>query len=299
MKNNWPELSYEKGKDTYSTIHMWTQIVGKIKLALLPWVNHSWHVTLHIIPTGLTTQTIPYEGKHFQVDFNFIVHELQISTSLGERKSFSLIGISVAEFYRKFFEALNALDIHVKIKPVPVELPDPIPFEQDTTHATYDIAQVTAFHQALLCIQDVMLEFRSAFKGKSSPIHFFWGSFDLAYSRFCGRRAPRHPGGIPHLPNSVAEEAYSHEVASCGFWTGNDMLPSPSFYAYIYPEPAGYKDATAQPKEAYYNKTLGEFILPYEAVQKSADPEQALLSFLNSTYKNCTTLAEWDRAALE
>jgi hypothetical protein len=299
MKNSWPVLSYEKGKDTYGTLHMCTQIVGKIKLALVPPQNHSWHITLHIVPTGLTTQTIPYEGKHFQIDFNFIKHQLEISTSTGEQRSFSLQHISVADFYRLLFAQLDELNIHVQIKPIPVELPDPIPFQQDTQHATYDVEQVVAFHQALLCIQDVFMKFRTGFKGKSSPIHFFWGSFDLAYSRFCGRRAPKHPGGIPHMPDSVAQEAYSHEVASSGFWTGNDMLPSPSFYAYIYPEPEGYKDAVIQPKEAYYHKDMREFILPYDAVQQSADPEATLLSFLNSTYISCTSLAEWDRSALE
>jgi len=299
MKNSWPTLSYEKGKDTYATLHMCTQIVGKIKLALVPWQNHSWHITLHIVPIGLTTQTIPYEGRHFQIDFNFIKHQLQISISTGEQRSFSLQHISVADFYRLLFAQLDELNIHVQIKPIPVELPDPMPFQQDTQHATYDVEQVVAFHQALLCIQDVFMKFRTGFKGKSSPIHFFWGSFDLAYSRFCGRRAPKHPGGIPHMPDSVAQEAYSHEVASSGFWTGNDMLPSPSFYAYIYPEPEGYKDAVIQPKEAYYHKDMREFILPYDAVQQSADPEATLLSFLNSTYISCTSLAEWDRSALE
>ncbi|MGN6567601.1 MAG: DUF5996 family protein [Flavipsychrobacter sp.] len=295
----WPELSYAKGKDTYATLHMWTQIVGKIKLALVPWQNHSWHVTLHITPTGLTTQTMPYKDKHFQIDFNFLKHQLEIITSDGKQKSFSLQHLSVAAFYEQLFSKLNELNIDVKIKPMPVELPDPIPFQQDTQHANYDEAQVTAFHQALLCIQDVFMRFRTRFKGKSSPIHFFWGSFDLAYSRFCGRRAPKHPGGIPHLPDSVAEEAYSHEVASSGFWTGNDMLPSPSFYAYIYPEPDGYKDATVQPTGAYYHKDLREFILPYEVVQTSNDPDAALLAFLNSTYLNCASLAEWNRSALE
>lgn len=299
MKNSWPTLSYEKGKDTYATLHMCTQIVGKIKLALVPWQNHSWHITLHIVPTGLTTHTIPYEGKHFQIDFNFIKHQLEISTSTGEQRNFSLQHISVADFYRLLFAQLDELNIHVQIKPIPVELPDPIPFQQDTQHATYDVEQVVAFHQALLCIQDVFMKFRTGFKGKSSPIHFFWGSFDLAYSRFCGRRAPKHPGGIPHMPDSVAQEAYSHEVASSGFWTGNDMLPSPSFYAYIYPEPEGYKDAMIQPKEAYYHKDMREFILPYDAVQQSDHPEATLLAFLNSTYINCTALAEWDRSALE
>jgi hypothetical protein len=268
-------------------------------LATLPWVNHSWHITLHITPTGFTTHNMPYKNKNFQVDFDFIEHQLKIKTDKNEFKNFNLHGISVADFYNKIFEKLNELEIDVKIKPVPVELENPIPFNEDTVHATYDYEQVTAFHIALLKIQDVFLKFRSGFKGKCSPIHFFWGGFDLALSFFSGRRAPKHPGGVPGMPDWVAEEAYCREVSSAGFWTGNVALPEPAFYCYLYPEPNGYKTAKTQPAEAYYNKTLGEFILPYSSLQQSEDPEKKLLEFLKSTYETGADLAKWDRELLE
>ncbi len=299
MQQKWPFLSYKKGKATFDTLHMFTQIVGKIKLATLPWVNHSWHITLHITPTGLTTHIIPYKNQNFQVDFDFIEHQLKIKTDKNEFKNFNLHGISVADFYNKIFEMLNELEIDIKIKPVPVELENPIPFNEDTVHATYDYEQVAAFHIALLKIQDVFLKFRSGFKGKCSPIHFFWGGFDLALSFFSGRRAPKHPGGVPGMPDWVAEEAYCREVSSAGFWTGNDALPEPAFYCYLYPEPNGYKTAKTQPAESYYSKTLGEFILPYSTVQQSEDPEKKLLEFLKSTYETGADLAKWDRELLE
>jgi hypothetical protein len=295
----WPVLSYENGKDTYNTLHMWTQIVGKIKLATLPWVNHSWHVTLHITPYGLTTDIIPFKDRSFQIDFDFIEHQLKIITSEGELRKFDLKGISVADFYKKIFEVLRDLKIDLKIKPVPVELPNPIPFEKDTVHSTYDEQQVHSFHKALLNIQDVFMQFRSEFKGKCSPIHFFWGSFDLALSFFSGRKAPKHPGGVPGLPDWVAEESYCREVSSCGFWTGNEAFAEAAFYCYLYPEPEGYKTAKVDPQETNYNTTLGEFILPYSAIQQSQEPEKKLLEFLRSTYHAGADLANWDRAILE
>jgi hypothetical protein len=295
----WPVLSYENGKDTYNTLHMWTQIVGKIKLATLPWVNHSWHVTLHITPYGLTTDIIPFKDRSFQIDFDFIEHQLKIITSEGELRKFDLKGISVADFYKKIFEVLRDLKIDLKIKPVPVELPNPIPFEKDTVHSTYDEQQVHSFHKALLNIQDVFMQFRSEFKGKCSPIHFFWGSFDLALSFFSGRKAPKHPGGVPGLPDWVAEESYCREVSSCGFWTGNEAFAEAAFYCYLYPEPEGYKTAKVDPQETNYNTTLGEFILPYSAIQQSQKPETKLLEFLRSTYHAGADLANWDRAILE
>lgn len=299
MQQQWPVLSYEKGKSTYDTLHMWTQIVGKIKIATLPWVNHSWHVTLHIVPYGLTTQTMPYKDQNFQIDFDFIEHQLKIKTSKGGLRQFDLHKISVSHFHKKIFELLGELKIDLKIKPVPVEIADPIPFEKDTVHATYDEVQVKAFHHALLFIQDVFMKFRGEFKGKCSPIHFFWGSFDLALSFFSGRKAPKHPGGIPGLPNWVAEEAYCREVSSCGFWTGSEGLTEAAFYYYLYPEPEGYKSEKVQPEEAYYNTTFREFILPYSAVQQSEYPEKKLLEFLNSTYHAGADLAKWDREILE
>ena len=299
MDTKWPVLSYKEGKATYDTLHMFTQIVGKIKLATLPWVNHSWHVTLHITPTGLTTHNMPYKNENFQIDFDFIGHQLKIKTDKNEFRSFDLRGISVADFYQKIFEKLDELGIEIKIKPVPVELANPIPFKEDTVHATYEDGQVTAFHIALLRIQEVFMEFRSGFKGKCSPIHFFWGGFDLALSFFSGRRAPKHPGGVPGMPDWVAEEAYCREVSSAGFWTGNEMLPEPAFYCYLYPEPEGYKTAKVLPKGAYYHTTLGEFILPYSIVQQSKNPGEKLLDFLHSTYNIGADLAHWDRDMLE
>lgn len=299
MQQAWPALSYKNGKATYDTLHMFTQIIGKIKLATLPWINHSWHITLYITPTGLATHIMPYKNENFQVDFNFIEHQLKITTDKGELRKFDLYRISVADFYRKIFEALGDLGIKIKIKPVPVELANPIPFKEDTIHATYDKDQVTAFHNALLKIQDVFMEFRSGFKGKCSPIHFFWGGFDLALSFFSGRRAPKHPGGVPGMPDWVAVEGYSREVSSAGFWTGNDTFPEPAFYCYLYPEPDGYKTAKVEPAATYYNTKLGEFILPYSAIQQSENPEKELLEFLNSTYGAGADLAKWDRKILE
>lgn len=299
MENKWPALSYEKGKETYDTLHMWTQIVGKIKLAVAPWINHSWHITLHVTPTGLSTLKMPYKNKHFQIDFDFIDHKLKVVTSEGENRDFDLYGISVADFYKKIFAVLGDLDIEIKINTMPVEMEGPVPFEEDTANATYDKKQAKALHLALMKMQSVLTQMRCNFKGKCSPVHFFWGSFDLAVSRFSGRKAPTHPGGIPNLPDWVAEEAYSHEVASFGFWPGSEALPEAAFYAYLYPEPEGYKNAEVRPKGAYYHETLREFILPYKDVQKSDNPEKTLLAFLNSTYEAGATLAEWDRHALE
>lgn len=299
MQQKWPVLSYQNGKNTYDTLHMWTQIVGKIKLATLPWVNHSWHVTLHVTSMGLSTQTMPYKNQNFQIDFDFIRHQLEVKTSLGELRQFDLHGISVADFYLKIFEVLNDLHIDIKIKPIPSEIENPIPFEQDTLHAAYQDEQVKAFHDALRLMQDVFMQFRSGFKGKCSPIHFFWGSFDLALSLFSGRRAPKHPGGVPGLPDWVAEEAYCREVASLGFWPGSEALSEPAFYSYLYPEPEGYKNAVLQPKDAYYHPTLKELILPYSAVQQSHDPAKTLSQFLDSAYAAGADLAKWDRSILE
>jgi hypothetical protein len=299
MEQNWPTLSYEKGKPTYETVQLWSQIVGKIKLAVLPWVNHSWHIALQITATGLTTGSMHYNDQNFQIDFDFTVHQLKIRTSNGETRQFDLHGISVAGFYKKIFEVLTDLKIDVTIKPIPVELADPIPFEQDTIHASYEDEQISAFHKALLNMQDVFMKFRAEFRGKCSPIHFFWGSFDLALSFFSGRTAPKHPGGVPGMPNWVAEDAYCREVSSCGFWTGGGGLNEAAFYCYLYPEPEGYKNAKVKPDEAYYHRTLGEFILPYSAVQSAEKPSDKLIEFLHSTYSIGANLAKWDRASLE
>jgi hypothetical protein len=299
MEQHWPLLNYEKGKDTYETLQLFTQIVGKIKLATLPWVNHSWHVALHITPRGLSTQAMPYQGRSFQIDFDFISHELQVMTSDGTLKGFALPGLSVAMFFKKIFELLNELQLPIRIMPVPVEIVNPIPFEDDEIHSSYDSDQVLALHMALLQMQGVFMEFRSGFKGKSSPFHFFWGSFDMALSVFSGKEAPKHPGGVPGLPNWVAEEAYCREVSSCGFWPGNESLPEAAFYCYHYPEPEGYKVGPVEPGEAYYHQTLSEYILPYSAVQSAENPSEKLLTFLKRTYQIGAELAHWDRRLLD
>jgi len=295
MKNKWPVLSYQDGKSTYETVQLWTQILGKIKLATLPWANHSWNTTLHIVPTGLTTESMPYEDKNFQIDLDFISHELRIVTSDGETIEFDLAHLSVADFYGKIFKQLKSLDINLSIRTIPSEIENPIPFEQDDVHATYDEQEAGAFHSALLSIQNVFMEFRKDFTGKASPIHFFWGGFDLALAFFSGRKAPRHPGKIPGLPDWVLQDAYSHELSDFGFWTGNEAFPEAAFYCYLYPEPAGYKEAGVAPLDAYYNKDMGEFILPYAKVRKSEDPEKMLLDFLRSTYAIGARLANWDK----
>ncbi|HYG38695.1 MAG TPA: DUF5996 family protein [Cytophagales bacterium] len=299
MKSNWPKLSYSVAKETYETLHLFTQIAGKVKLKKMPWINHSWHVTLLISPKGLTTSYISDNDKIFQIEFNFIEHQMEVMCDNGQNRSFKLTGLSVADFYFKLMEALKELHLHVKINTVPNELIDPIPFEKDYTHSTYEPKYVEAFHKALINVQNVLMDFRAGFKGKCSPIHFFWGSFDLAFSMFSGREAPKHPGGIPNLPDWVAQEAYSNEVYSCGFWPGSEILPEAAFYSYIYPEPEGFMNRKVSPEEAYYHKDLREFILPYEFVRQSSDPAKSLRSFLHSTYKGAVELAEWDRISLE
>ncbi|RAU82459.1 DUF5996 family protein [Pontibacter arcticus] len=299
MQNTWPALSYADAKATYETLHLWTQIIGKIKLAKLPWLNHSWHVTLLVTPTGLTTSTLPAGKGYFQVDFDLVSHQLNITTSTGKSHTFVLESMAVADFYHKVISALQELGIEVSLNTMPNELEHPIPFEEDYTHATYHPKQVENLHKALLLAQDVMQQFRVKFTGKCSPVHFFWGSFDLAVSRFSGKTAPAHPGGVPNLPDWVAQEAYSHEVCSCGFWPGSEAVPFAAFYTYIYPEPEGYKTAAVKPEAAYYHTALGEFILPYEAVQNSENPTAILSDFLQSTYETAANLAKWDRKALE
>lgn len=299
MEQKWPELSYEKGRKTYETLHMFTQVLGKIKLETLPWQNHSWHVTLKFTPTGLTTCTLPYKNQFFQLNLDLTEHKLKILTSNGKIREFGLFGLSVAGFYQKVFDLLRELDIEIKIYTKPVELEDPIRFEKDNIHNTYDPEQGLALHQAMLVMQEVFYEFKCRFKGKSSQVHFFWGSFDLAVSFFSGLKAPKHPGGIPNLADWVAEEAYSHEVMSFGFWPGSEALPEAVFYTYLYPEPDGYKDENPGPPESYYHPALREFILPYQSVQQALDPAAKLREFLDSTYTTGTALAKWDRESLE
>jgi hypothetical protein len=295
----WPELPTGAWRDTYETLQLWTQIIGKIRLARSPWLNHSWHVALYVTARGLTTSPIPEGIRSFQIDLDFIDHALRISTSDGATRQLALAGQSVASFYEAVIADLAGLGIRIAIDEMPNELPEPIRFSQDRRHASYDPDAVRRFFQILVNADRVFKQFRSGFLGKASPVHFFWGSFDLAVTRFSGRRAPRHPGGIPHLSDAVACEAYSHEVSSAGFWPGSGAIDYPAFYSYAYPEPAGFRAARVRPDAAFFSEALGEFILPYEAVRTAAAPEQALLEFLQSTYEAAANAAKWDRDVLE
>jgi hypothetical protein len=295
----WPELPLAGWRQTYETLHLWTQIVGKIRLARAPWLNHSWHITLYVTARGLTTSPIPDGTNTFQIDFDFIEHALRISTSRGSRCEFTLAGNSVASFYSKVMAALSELGIAVAIDEMPNELPNPIRFSQDQTHASYDPDAARRLFQILVSVDRVFKQFRTGFLGKASPIHFFWGSFDLAVTRFSGRRAPLHPGGVPHLSDEVACEAYSHEVSSAGFWPGSGPIDFPAFYSYAYPEPPGFRSTRVKPVEAFFSEQLGEFILPYDAVRTAGQPDQVLIEFLQSTYEAAANAARWDRDELE
>jgi len=298
--SDWPALPYADWADTRATLHLWTQVVGKIRLARTPWVNHSWQVTLYVTPRGLTTGPMPAEQRAFEMEFDFLDHVLWLRASDGHSRQVEIAPVSVAEFYADVQIALKELGLATPINPMPCEIADCVPFDDDIVHKSYDGAAARRFHSALLRAHHVLAHFRTAFLGKVSPVHFFWGSFDLAVTRFSGRRAPPHPGGIPHLPNSVAREAYSHEVSSAGFWPG---APGPveyaAFYSYAYPAPAGFDAAKVAPADAFFEKALGEFVLPYDAVRKAREPEKALMEFLQSTYDAAADLARWDRAALE
>ncbi len=295
----WPELPLAAWRETYATLHLWTQIVGKIRLARTPWLNHSWHIALYVTARGLTTSPIQDGGRIFQIDLDFIDHVLRISTSDGAQRQFALAGQSVASFHAAIMAALAELGIHIAIDEMPNELPEPIRFSEDNQHASYDPHAVRRFLQILVNVDRVFKQFRTGFLGKASPVHFFWGSFDLAVTRFSGRRAPRHPGGVPHLSDDVACEAYSHEVSSAGFWPGSGAIDYPAFYSYAYPEPAGFRAAKVKPDAAFFSEAVGEFILPYDAVRTATDPDQALLEFLQSTYEAAASAAKWDRDALE
>jgi hypothetical protein len=295
----WPDLPYQDWKDTYATMHMWSQIVGKIRMESSPWMNHSWHVTLYVTSKGLTTSLIPGRDKPFQIDFDFIGHRLVIQTAEGEERAFALEPGPVSGFYEKVFSRMADLGIDVKIDKMPNEVEKPIPFDEDEEHRSYDPEYAGRFWRALVEISRVFSEFRGNFIGKCSPVHFFWGAFDLAVSRFSGRGAPEHPGGIPNLPDRIVKEAYSQEVCSCGFWPGGDYLPYPVFYSYAYPEPAGFSEAKVKPDEAIYSDDMKEFILPYDAVRKSDSPGSKLMEFLETTYEAAANLGKWDRKALE
>lgn len=295
----WPPLPFPDWQTTAETLHMWTQIVGKVRLALTPWINHSWHVTLYLTPRGLTTGPIPHGVDVFSVAFDFIAHQLVLEKSDGAIRQLPLREQSVAQFYRQVMTTLRELQLPVTIDLVPNEIPHPIRFDRDETHRSYDAEAAHRFWRVLLQCDRVFQKFRARFCGKCSPVHFFWGSFDLAVTRFSGRAAPPHPGGIPHLSDEVTREAYAQEVSSLGFWPGNAEHPEPVFYSYAYPEPKGFADAGVQPDTASYSSQLHEFVLPYEAVRTAAAPDDMLLAFAQSAYDAASTLGDWDRAALD
>jgi hypothetical protein len=290
----WPDLPLEAWQNTYATLHMWSQVVGKIRLALSPRVNHWWEVALYVNARGLTTSAIPYGDGIFEIQFDFLEHELTIQTSWGSSKSLALKPQTVAAFYAEFMAALRSLEIAVKIWPMPVEVPNPVRFESDTQHASYDPEYAHRFWQVLILCENIFTEFRSRFIGKDSPVHFFWGSFDLCVTRFSGRRAPEKPDADP-----VTREAYSHEVISAGFWPGGGEIKGPAFYAYAAPEPAGFAEQPVLPAAAFYHPQVKEFLLMYDDVRQSVSPREALLSFLQSTYDAGANLAHWDRKELE
>jgi Family of unknown function (DUF5996) len=297
--HSWPALPFAEWKDTAITLHMWTQIVGKIRLRLSPWTNHSWHVTLYVTSRGLTTSPIPYGARTFEIKFDFIDHQLRIDTSDGARRTIELKPRSVADFYRAVAKSLDELRLPVTINKLPNEIENPIPFDEDEEHRSYDREFTNRFWSVLVQSDRVFKEFRSRFCGKCSPVHFFWGSFDLAVTRFSGRPAPPHPGGIPHLPDAITREAYSQEVSSLGFWPGNAGAPTPIFYSYAYPEPSGFAEAKVQPAAAFYEPKLREFMLPYEAVRAAEKPDEVLLDFAQSAYDAASRLGKWDRDALQ
>jgi Family of unknown function (DUF5996) len=294
----WPDLDYSAWRETLATLHLWTQIVGKTRLSLTPWLNHSWQTPLYVTARGLGTSPIPIGAELFEIEFDFVGHRLSVRTSQGAEQSLPLRPQSVAEFYGATIDLLSGMGVSVAIRETPNEIANPIRFSGDRAHAAYDAAAAHRFWRALVQADRVFKQFRTGFLGKASPVHFFWGSFDLAATRFSGRRAPLHPGGVPGLPDAVVREAYSHEVSSAGFWPGNETFPCAAFYSYAYPEPAGFRDRPASPGAAF-DPALGEFILPYDTVAQAREPDALLLNFLSTTYAAAAEVGGWDRAALE
>ncbi len=294
-----PTLPTDQWADTIELLHLWSQIVGKIRLGYSPWINHSWSVPLYVSTRGLRTSKIAYGDQAVELEFDLLAHELGIHTTQGEQRTIGLVSHAVADVYHAVLSAMAEVGMPVTINPMPSEIADAIPFDHDTTPRTYEPAHAEALWRALLRTDAVLTRFRSQFKGKASPIHFFWGSFDLAATRFSGRTAPPHPGGIPNFPNDVAQEAYSHEVTSAGFWPGNRAAPDPIFYSYAYPTPDGFSTATVEPEAAVWLDDLGEFALPYSALTEASDPDAMLLSFYESTHAAAAQLAGWDRDELE
>jgi uncharacterized protein DUF5996 len=294
----WPELHYASWRETATTLQLWTQIVGKVRLALTPWVNHSWQVPFYVTARGLGTSPIPFGNEILEIEFDLIVHRLVIRTSHDQTRMLALSAHTVADFYREFIELLNDVGVAVAIHQLPNEVPNPIRFSEDLRHAHYVGHAAHRFWRVLVQSDRIFKHFRSGFLGKVSPVHFFWGGFDLAVTRFSGRPAPLHPGGFPGLPDAVTREAYSHEVSSAGFWPGNEAFPRAAFYSYAYPEPPGYRQSVVT-KGAYFDESLGEFILPYDVVHVAGDPDALLLDFLGATYAAAADCGGWDRAVLE
>lgn len=298
-RETWPPLPLDAWRETYATLHMWTQIVGKIRLAQSPWVNHSWHVTLYVTARGLTTGPVPHGSRSFEMEFDFIDHELSLRSSDGRNGRVALQPLTVAAFYANLMAELARLDLRVDIYRAPNEVSDPIPFDEDEIHRDYDREYANRFWRILAQVDRVFRIFRARFSGKCSPVHFFWGAPDLAVTRFSGRAAPPHPGGIPNLPDRVTRDAYSQEVSSIGFWPGGGPVPYAAFYSYAYPEPPGFAAAPVLPDEAFYSGDLREFILPYDIVRESESPDDTLLQFAQTTYSAAADLAQWNRGSLE
>ncbi|MEM9297139.1 MAG: DUF5996 family protein [Bacteroidota bacterium] len=295
----WPKLDYKDWKDTLNTIHLWTQIVGKIRLQAMPWQNHSWHTTLYITARGFSTGSMPYKDGIFEIEFDFENHELIIFSTFNSNAIIKLHPMTVADFYKKLFRELQKLGIEIDIHATPNEIEEAIPFEENEINKSYDIKAIVDFWQAAVSIHNVFLKFRSDFIGKCSPVHFFWGAFDIAVTRFSGRKAPLHQGGMPNMPLEVMQEAYSQEVSSVGFWPGSEASPIPVFYSYCYPTPADFSKQKIRPTEAFWSQEMGEYFLKYDDVRKATDPEDMLLSFLRTTYEAAANTGRWDRENLE
>jgi len=298
-RTDWPDLPFTDWSETAYTLHMWTQIVGKIRLSQTPWTNHSWHVPLYVTARGLSTSPIPYGGRAFEINFDFLDHQLNIQSNNDVQRLVPLAPRTVSDFYRAVLENLHELGIDISIYTTPSEIANAVPFELDTDHHHYNPDYAARFWRALVQIDRVFKEFRARFIGKCSPVHFFWGSFDLAVTRFSGREAPLHPGGVPNFPDWVAREAYSHEVSSAGFWPGGSGFNSAAFYSYAYPAPDGFSKARIKPASAFWSEQFREFLLPYHEVQSASSPDDVLLDFLQSTYESAADLGGWNRAALE
>lgn len=299
QKYPWPSLDYSSWSDTLDTLHQWIQIVGKIRLRTMPWQNHSWHATLYISPTGFTTQSIPVPQGAFQIDFDFIRHQLIIRSSFADDQTMELYPRTVADFYAELFRLLEKIDLNVEIHGAPNELAEAIPFAENETNRSYDKDAVTNFWQSMIKVNAVFNSFRSRFIGKCSPVHLFWGAFDLAVTRFSGRPAPLHPGGMPHMPLEVMQEAYSHEVSSVGFWPGSKDSPMPVFYAYCYPSTPEFGKQKVLPESAFFSEEMGEYFLTYDAVQQAENPEETLMQFLESTHKAAAVTGNWNSKELE